>query len=324
MKVLIADKFPHHAFERLSAMGHNVDLQPALMGPSLMTELPDVEVLVVRSTQVTGEMMVSANQLRLIVRAGAGTNAIDKATAHEHGIYVCNVPGRNANAVAELTMGLLISIDRRIPDNVAALRAGRWDKKAYSLARGLYGRRMGIIGLGATGCAVAQRALAFGMQVYGIDRPGRINKRRSEIEALGIKIGSDLATMVEHCDIVSFHVPSTDITRGMINSEFLSSLMPGTIILNLSRGDLVNENALIEAIESKQLFVGLDVYQNEPTALEGPFDSPLARHANVYGTHHIGASTAEAQDAVAAGVVEVIDQFVKGHLVNCVSHTMAN
>ena len=137
--------------------------------------------------------------------------------------------------------------------------------------------------------------------------------------------GPIVAAVLEKEDAVEqfrLLIGSTDpaaAAAGTIRKVFATSISENAI-----HGSDTNENALIEAIESNQLFVGLDVYQNEPTALEGPFDSPLARHANVYGTHHIGASTAEAQDAVAAGVVEVIDQFVKGHLVNCVSHMMAN
>ena len=319
MNILFADKFPEAAVDQLIAQQHECLLSPELGGDSLAAALADVEVLVVRSTQVTAEMMVSAERLRLIVRAGSGTNTIDTLAAVKRDIAVCNVPGRNAAAVAELAMGLLISIDRKIPDNVFSLRAGRWNKKFFSTSKGLVGRRMGIFGLGATGLAMAQRAIGFDIEVYAIDRPDRFEEKRRQVEKLGVKLVADQDSLIDVCDILSFHVPATDQTRNMVNAKFLAKLSPGTIIINTSRGDLIDEPALIEVMDKKDILVGLDVYRDEPGTAQGEFDSALARHPNVYGTHHIGASTTQAQIAVAAGVIEVIDAFTSGHMINCVN-----
>ena len=319
MNILIADKFPEAAIDQLIAQQHQCLLSPELSGDSLTSALTDVEVLVVRSTQVTADMMISAERLRLIVRAGSGTNTIDVLAAVEHDIAVCNVPGRNAAAVAELAMGLLISIDRKIPDNVLSLRAGRWNKKFFSASKGLVGRRMGIFGLGATGLAMAQRAIGFDIEVYAVDRPGRFEEKRRQAKKLGVKLVADQDALIDVCDILSFHVPATDQTRNMVNAKFLAKLAPGTIIINTSRGDLIDESDLIEVMDKKDILVGLDVYRDEPGTAQGGFDSALARHPNVYGTHHIGASTRQAQIAVAAGVLEVIDAFTSGQMINCVN-----
>ena len=154
MKILFADKFPDSGMAQLCQQGHDCVSQPDLDGNTLVEAVGDAEVLVVRSTRVTSDAIAAAAALRLVIRAGAGTNTIDKEAAAARKIPVCNVPGKNAIAVAELVMGLLIAIDRNIPDNVIDLRAGQWNKKKYAAAKGLYGRHMGIVGLGAIGLAV--------------------------------------------------------------------------------------------------------------------------------------------------------------------------
>ena len=178
---------------------------------------------------------------------------------------------------------------------------------------------MGIFGLGATGLAMAQRAIGFDIEVYAIDRPGRFEEKRREAKKLGVKLVADQDALIDVCDILSFHVPATDQTRNMVNAKFLAKLAPGTIIINTSRGDLIDESDLIEVMDKKDILVGLDVYRDEPDTAQGGFDSALARHPNVYGTHHIGASTRQAQIAVAAGVLDVIDAFTSGQMINCVN-----
>src|SRR6267142_6989748 len=166
MKVLIADTFEQSGIDGIAAAGCEVIYEPELSGETLAATLGSTgaDVLVVRSTKVT-EPMLDAGSLSLIVRAGAGVNTIDVKAASRRGIYVSNCPGRNAIAVAELTFGLILALDRRIPDNVADLRAGRWNKKEYSKAKGLYGRTLGLLGFGSVGQEVARRAVAFGMPV---------------------------------------------------------------------------------------------------------------------------------------------------------------
>jgi len=187
VKILLADKFPTSGLEALSEAGHECALKPDLNGDTLPGAVGTAEVLVVRSTPVTRATVDAAASLRLIIRAGAGTNTIDKQAAAEREIRVCNVPGRNAAAVAELVIGLLIAIDRNIPDNVIDLRAGRWNKKRYSVARGLYGRRLGVIGLGAIGLAVLERARGFGLELWVIEKSGRATEVQQRLREMGVR-----------------------------------------------------------------------------------------------------------------------------------------
>jgi|TARA_Y100000310_G_C20636744_1_gene791573 D-3-phosphoglycerate dehydrogenase len=319
LKILFADKFPEAQMTQLQDQGHDCDLQPDLVGDTLPGAVADTEVLVVRSTKVTAQAIDAAASLRLVVRAGAGANTIDKDAAADRGIPVCNVPGKNAVAVAELVLGLLLAIDRRIPENVIDLRAGRWNKKQYSVAQGLYGRHMGIIGLGAIGLAVAERARAFGIHVYVVDKPDRSAQTRKTLANLGLETVPDLDTLLKSCDIISLHVPSAAETKGMVDAAFLDKLQPGTIVINASRGDVIDEQALLSAMDDKGIRAGLDVYADEPASGEGAFSSALASHPNTCGTHHIGASTDQAQTAVADGVLEVISAFADGTVLHCVN-----
>jgi len=221
--------------------------------------------------------------------------------------------------VAELTIGLMTALDRRIPDAVADLRTGKWRKKEYSAARGLAGRTLGIIGFGEIGRAVAVRAHALDMQIIVEDKPARAPHAAAAIADLEIQLVPDLATLLEASDVVSIHVPATDATRHLVDSEFLSHIRSGTFLINTSRGDVVDEEALLAAIDEKDLRVGVDVFEAEPSSGSADFDSALARHPNVYGTHHVGASTEQAQLAIADAVVEIIDDFGHGIIRHCVN-----
>ncbi|MYD78539.1 MAG: hydroxyacid dehydrogenase [Gammaproteobacteria bacterium] len=319
MQILFADKFPAKQLQQLQASGYATIFQPDLQAADLPANIAGNDVLVVRSTKVDKETIQAANNLKLIIRAGAGTNTIDKAFAAEQGITVCNVPGKNSVAVAELTLGLLLSIDRNIPDNVRELRDGQWNKKRYSSAQGLMGRTIGIIGAGSIGMAVAERARAFGLSVLMINKPGRSQAILDRMKSLGISTVESIDILVAESDIVSVHVPATDSTRNLINAELLSKMRDGAILLNTSRGDVVDEQALLDAMDSKSIRAGLDVYPNEPGQAACEFDCQLAKHPNVYGTHHIGASTEQAQSAVADGVLEVVKAFENGTKLNCVN-----
>jgi D-3-phosphoglycerate dehydrogenase len=318
MRVLLADAIDASTVDGLVRMGHECVTEPKLAANDLPGRIPGFQALVVRSTEVTAATIEAGDALELIVRAGAGTNTIDVDAAAEVGIYVTNVPGRNAIAVAELTMGLLLAIDRRIADNVADLRAGSWNKTTYSKADGLYGRTIGIVGLGDIGFAVAERAAAFGLQVRAVDKE-RDEAAEERIRELGIELVPSLEDLVASSDIVSIHVPAAAETKSMFDAGLLGRMNEGAILLNTSRGDVVDEAALLEALDSRGLRAGLDVYPDEPGSGTSEWSSKLAQHPNVVGTHHIGASTEQAQAAVAAGVVEVIQAYGRGEILNCVN-----
>ena len=319
MKILFADAFPQPQLERLGNAGHECEFSPTLTGEELPGAIPGFDALVVRSTRVGAAALEAGDSLKLVVRAGAGTNTIDTVRARELGIDVCNVPGANALAVAELALGLIISADRRIPDNVADLRNGEWNKKRYSRARGLFGRSLGIVGAGAIGMAVAERAAAFGMRILVVASPRRRDAARARLAAVGATELPSLGELAEQSDFLSVHVPGGAQTRALVNRDILARMRPGAVLVNTSRSDVVDESALIEALDTKGIRAVVDVYDGEPASGEGRFDSPLARHPNVYGTHHIGASTEQAQLAVADGVANVIAAFVDGNVINCVN-----
>lgn len=318
MRVLFADAVDPSTLQVLGAHGHECEADPTLTADDLPGRIGGVEVLVVRSTRVTAAAIEAAHDLELIVRAGAGTNTIDVDAASEVGIYVTNVPGRNAIAVAELTIGLLLAIDRRIADNVADLRSGAWNKSEYAKADGLFGKRLGIVGLGDIGLAVAERASAFGLDVVAVrkDREPDVEER---IKALGIELVGSLEEVVSSSDVVSIHVPAAPETEGLFDARLLGMMREGAILLNTSRGDIVDGSALLDAIEERGIRVGLDVYPDEPASGTAEWSSKLAQHPNVVGTHHIGASTLQAQRAVADGVVEIVEAFARGEVLNCVN-----
>lgn len=319
MRILFADIFSDHQLEELGRRGYQVRYAPQLSGAELPNAMADTEVLVVRSTPVTARTIDSGEQIGLIIRAGAGTDTIDVDAASSRGVYVANVPGENAVAVAELTMGLLLALDRRIPDNVAGLRSGEWHKAEFSKARGLMGRRLGIIGLGAVGLEVAARAAAFGMYVLGLERAQRSEERRELISDLGIKLYPDLSSLLPECDVVSLHVPATPDTVGMVDAGFLAQMRDGAWLINTSRGDVVVAGDLLDALDAKSMWAALDVFPDEPTAGVATYTSALGRHPRVYGTHHIGASTDQAQEAIASQVVKIIDGYREGIISNVVN-----
>jgi D-3-phosphoglycerate dehydrogenase len=318
MRILFADKLPEQTLHDLEAHGHECVMETGLSADELAGRIAGYDVLVVRSTKVRRAVFEAADRLALVIRAGAGTNTIDTAAAAERAVFVSNVPGRNAAAVAELTMGLLLAVDRRIADNVADVREGRWDKKTYGKAEGLMGAAMGIIGLGSIGFLVAERAAAFGIRVLSVER-GRSPAAAARAEELGITMVGSVEELLSASDIVSLHVPSSPETRHLVDEGFLARMKPGAILLNTSRGDVVDEAALLAALDDGQVRAGLDVFDSEPGSGQAAWDSPLARHPGVVATHHIGASTAQAQRAIAQGVTEIVDAFTAGEARHCVN-----
>lgn len=318
MRVLIADRFSERRLEKMRKRGYDVRYEPTLDASTLPEAVADAEVLVVRSTPVTAETIEAGQEIGLIIRAGAGTDTIDLDAASSRGVYVCRVPGRNAVAVAELTMGLLLALDRRIPDNVAGLRAGEWRKAEFSKARGLKGRRLGIIGMGAIGLEVATRARAFGMKISCLEHP-RSEERQDVISDLGIRQRDDIESLLAECDVVTLHVPATADTVGLVNAEFLAHMRDGAWLINTSRGEVVVAKDLLDALDSKGLWAALDVFPDEPKAGTSKYESPLAQHPHVYGTHHIGGSTEQAQEAIAKQVAKLIYGYSHGTLDDAVN-----
>ena len=307
MKVLIADKFEQSGIDGLKAAGCEVVYQPDLKDDTLTQALKDTsaDVLVVRSTAVTGPMLESGS-LSLVVRAGAGYNTIDVATASKRGIYVSNCPGKNAIAVAELAFALLLSLDRRVADNVADLRAGTWNKKEYSKARGVYGRTLGLLGYGNIGQEMARRAHAFGMPIVVWSRRFATGKDRIGDQPVPMQLAQSPAEVAERSDVLSVHLALNAETRGLVNASVLERLKPGSYFVNTARGEVVDHAALEQAVRERGIRVGLDVFANEPPGATGAFIDPLVALPNVYGTHHIGASTDQAQEAIAAETVRII------------------
>lgn len=319
MRILLADRFPEAQLEKLGRRGHDVRYEPDLGSDDLAGAIADADVLVVRSTAVTAEVIETSRQLGLIVRAGAGTNTIDMRAASERAIYVSNVPGKNSVAVAELTMGLILALDRQIPDNVTELRNDHWQKGRFSKARGLKGRRIGIIGLGAVGTEVAVRARAFGLKILALDRADRDDEVTDLLTDAGARLYDDLPSMLADCDIVTIHVPAGPDTVGMVDRDFLAHLPDGAYLINTSRADVVIEPDLLAALDGKDLWAATDVYPDEPDVGDTVFTSKLAKHPHVYGTHHIGASTEQAQEAIAKQVVKIIEDYGDGGVKNVVN-----
>jgi D-3-phosphoglycerate dehydrogenase len=323
MKVLIADAFPRERLADLEALGLRVEHRPDVPAKELAGAARDASILIVRSKRVNADVFEQGAALSLVIRAGAGTNTIDVAAASRRGVYVANCPGQNSIAVAELAIGLMLAIDRRIPDNVQALREGRWDKKAFAESYGIYGRSFGVLGLGAIGRETAARARALGMKVHAWSR----SLDAARAEALGVVAEASPRDVAARADVLSLHLPLAAGTRGLVSREVLEALRPGAILVNTARAEVVDQEALLELARAGRLRVGVDVHQGEPEGGKAEFHSELAKLPNVYGTHHIGASTEQAQDAIARETVRIVASFTRtGEVPNCVNvldHTPA-
>ncbi len=329
MKVLVADKFEKSGIEGLKAAGCEVVYEPDLKDAALAEALgrTGADVLVVRSTPVT-EPMMDAGRLALIVRAGAGYNTIDVQAASRRGIYVSNCPGKNSVAVAELTFGLMIALDRRIPDNVAELQRGKWNKKEYSKsARGLAGSTLGILGFGRIGQEVAKRALGFQMNLViwselgvrqnrdsiPVDLPLLLEMRRGQDASRSIQervsVVNTPAEVAARCDVLTIHLAASPLTKNIVNAGVIDQLKPGAYVINTARADVVDYDALARAVVEKGIRVAVDVYPGEPASATSDYAHPLLGLPGVYGTHHIGASTNQAQEAIAEETVRIVKAY---------------
>lgn len=316
-RVLVADKLHPSALTALQALpGVEVVNRPELNAETLPEAISGIDVLVVRSTKVTKATLEAADDLGLVIRAGAGVNTIDVAEASHRAIYVANCPGKNAAAVAELTVGLILAIDRRIPDNVIALRDGRWNKKGFSKARGVKGQTVGVIGTGSIGREVIARLRGFDVHIVAWSR----SLDDAHAAEIGVERASDLLDLARRSDIVTIHVALAAETRQMLGADFFAALRPGSTFINTSRAEVVDIAALRNAIESKKIFAGLDVFDNEPAGGEAAFENPMRFLEQIYGTHHIGASTDQAELATGDEVVRIVQVFKSGgEIPNCVN-----
>ena len=325
MRLLIADKLHPRAVEELRALPIQVEYEPELTKETLESKIAGVGILVVRSTEVTAAVVDAAKQLHLIVRAGAEYNTIDVRAASKRGIYVANCPGKNASAVAELVLGNIVAIDRRIPDAVASLRAGRWERAEFGKAEGVVGKTLGIAGLGAIGREVAARAKTFGLHVVGWSR----SLTASKAQELGIEHARSIDELAQRSNILTVHLPLTERTRQIIGKRVLDQLPPKAIFINAAREGLVDYDALRESVRTRGLRVALDVYPDEPRGTK-TFETDLFGITSpnggfIYGTPHIAASTDQAQLAIASETVRVIRSFLlEGNVPNVVNVSTAS
>ena len=306
MKVLVADKFEDSGLRGLADAGLEVIYQPDAKDDALTEALRSsgAEALVVRSTKVTRPMLETGH-LSLVVRAGAGYNTIDVDAASEKGISVANCPGKNSIAVAELAFGLILALDRRIPDNTRDLERGVWNKKEYARAKGLYGRTLGLIGVGGIGREMIPRARALGMPVVAWSRS--LTDERAK--QLGIERMDSIFQVAGSADVVSVHVALKPDTTRLIGEDFFAAMRPGAFFVNTSRAEVVDHAALERAVEERGIRAGLDVFEGEPTGGAGAVEAPIFRRPGVVGTHHIGASTDQAQEAIAAETVRSVREY---------------
>lgn len=307
MKILIADKFPDLYTEKIKSLADELIVNPKLIADDLPSNIKDIDILIVRSTVVNEKCINNSNKLSLIIRAGAGINNIDIKAANEKGIYVANCPGKNSIAVAELAMGLICSIDRRIPDNVIDFKNGKWNKALYSKADGLYGKTLGIVGVGQIGTELIYRAKSFGLGIIAWSR-SLTDEKAEQLEIIKVK---NLEELFSESDIVSIHLAQNSETKGMISKDLISKLKNGAYFINTSRAGVVDEQALINSTKEEKIFLGLDVFNDEPEGKEGGIKSELINYPNIYVTHHIGASTGQAQNAVAEETYNIVSDYIK-------------
>jgi D-3-phosphoglycerate dehydrogenase len=316
MKILIADKYPETYLERFRQLGCSVTYNPSVKAGDLPGVIAGHKVLIVRSKEVTAATLKAADQLALVLRAGAGVNTIDVKTASALGIFVTNCPGKNSIAVAELVFALLLGIDRRVPENTASLRAHKWNKKEYSQADGIFGKTMGVIGAGSIGREVIARAKAFGLKVIAWSR----SLTPAAAERLGVGHCAELDDVFRQADIITLHTALKPETRKLVNAQRIALMRPNAILINTARGEVVDQVALVEALRARKIRAGLDVFDPEPAEGTADFVDPILDLPNVIGTHHIGASTEQAQSAIAEEACRIVETYMKsGEVLNCVN-----
>jgi len=302
-KVLVSDSLAPEGLEILSsAPGIEVVDSPGLSPEALLEAVADVDALIIRSgTTVTAEVVAAAKQLSVVGRAGIGVDNVDLGAASARGIVVMNTPGGNTVTTAEHAIALLVSLARHIPQATASMKEGKWDKKRY-VGTELYNRTLGLLGLGNIGRIVAERARGLGMKVVAFDPFLSADAAaKLDVELL------DLEGLLARADVISVHAPRTPDTAGLLGHKAFAAAKPGLLVVNAARGGIVDEDALLEALESGQVGgAALDVFEQEPP----PADHPLVAHERVICTPHLGASTEQAQVNVAIAVAEQVRDFL--------------
>ncbi len=304
MKVMICDPVSPKGIALLQKQAgfEVVVLDKRLPEAELIPLVSDVEAMVVRSeTKITRKVMEAAPRLRAVGRAGVGVDNVDVEAATERGVVVMNTPGGNTISTAELSFSMLMALARKIPQAHASMKAGEWNRKAFSGAE-LYRKTLGILGMGRIGTEVAKRAVAFGMKVLAFDP--YISTARAK--ALQVDL-AELDDIFRNADFITVHMPLNDETRGMVNAAAFEKMKKGVKVVNCARGGIIHEADLVAAIQSgKVAGAALDVYETEPL----PKDSPLRGAAQIVMTPHLGASTEEAQENVGIEIAEAIAAFL--------------
>ncbi len=316
MRIVIPEPLPATATAMLDAEGWTIDTREGRSASKLAADLSDADALIVRGgTRVTAELIAAAPRLRVIARAGTGVDNVDLEAASARGILVLNAPGANSISVAEHTWALMLASARSISRADADMKAGRWSKRSLQGAE-LRGKTLGVVGLGRIGREVVRRARAFEMTVVGHD-PFISTQVAAD---LGVEL-APVETLVGQSDFITFHLPSTEATRGMVNRELLARCKPGARIINTARGDLVDEAALAEAIDEGRIGgAALDVFREEP-----PPDTTLTGRPDVVATPHIGAATAEAQELVGVEAATGVREYLRAGVVrNAVNYPSVN
>ena len=304
LRVLIADDMSKKAVEILAAAGCEVDVKTGLPPAELASILGSYHGLGVRSaTKVTAAVLANPGKLKIIGRAGVGVDNIDVKAATEKGVLVINTPQGNAAAAAELAIGLMFALARKIPQAAETMRQGIWEKKKF-MGVEIAGKTLGVIGLGNIGRQAAERGVGLKMNVIGYDPfpPKQL--------PAGVKLVS-LDEVITKSDFITLHIPLTNDTKGLFGTATLAKMKKGACLINCARGGIVDEDAVLEALKSGQLAgAALDVFAKEP-----PDPSELFKHENLIAMPHLGASTKEAQEKVAIELAEVFVGFLKDGVV---------
>ncbi len=313
IKVLVSDNLSPKGIELFEATGKiKVDVKTGLSPEELKAIISEYDGLVIRSaTKVTEDLLSAAKKLKVVGRAGIGLDNVDIGAATKRGIAVMNTPDGNTITTAEHTISLLLALSRNIPQATASLKAGKWEKKKFQ-GKEIFGKTLGIIGLGKIGRIVADRATGLKMKVIGFDP----YITQEAVKPLGIEL-VDMDDLLARSDYITVHTPRTSETLGLINKEAFSKMKDGVMVINCARGGIVDEEALYDALTSgKVAGAALDVFSEEPP----PPDFPLLKLDNVICTPHLGASTAEAQEKVAVAVAnQMIDYLLNGVVRNAVN-----
>jgi len=304
-RVLVTDNISEEGIRKLTFdKTIDVDVKPGISGEELLRTIGGYDAIITRSgTPITADLVANPGKLKVIGRAGVGLDNIDIEAASKKGIIVMNAPTGNTLAATELTMGIMLAAARKIPLANNSLKEGKWDRKRF-MGIELYGKTLGIVGLGRIGTNVAIRAKSFGMKVIAYDP----YIKKSKADAVGVILYDGLEDLLREADVITFHTPLTPMTKNMITAKELALLKRNVILVNCARGGIVNESDLYDALKEGRVFgAGVDVFEKEPAGA-----NKLLELENVFATPHIGANTKEGQDAVAFIIAEQVYNALHG------------